>query len=71
MTTIYIVHALAKEVGGNYTSSAVEFGSPDKAAAEKFYIERQSKGTLVNIDSHLCEVARHIVPVELDKEYTI
>ena len=69
MTEIYVVHWLARELGGEYTSAMIEYVTADRAKAEQYFTEHAVKDQVMNIDSHMCEIRRMIVPVVLDQQY--
>lgn len=66
---IYVVHWLAKEVNGHYVSSMIEYADEDKVKVEEYFKRHQHQEQVMNIDGHMCDIRRQIVPVELGKEY--
>lgn len=68
---VYFILWLAKEVNGDYVSSTVEFATTDKTKAEQYCVKHQLQEQVMNVQNHMCEVRRTIIPVELDKEYKI
>lgn len=66
---VYVVHWLAKEINGDFVSSMIEFASLDRTKAEAYFLDKQPKEQLMNIESHMCEIKRHIVPINLDVNY--
>ena len=71
MSEIFFILWLAKEVNGEYVSSTVEFATADRGKAEDYFAQHQLQEQVMNIGGHMCDIRRTIVPVELDKEYTL
>ena len=66
---LYVIHWLAQELGGNYISSMIEYATADKSKAEDFFVQHAVNEQIMNIDGHMCQIHRRIVPVALDQQY--
>lgn len=64
---IYVVHQLAKEINGDFVSSMIEYASKDRLKAEEYANKHQLSEPVMNIESHLCNVVRMLVEVELEE----
>ena len=69
MAEIYVIHWLAKELGGDYVTSMVEYVTTDKVKAQQYFYEHMPEDRIMNIDSHMCEVRRQIVTAVIDQPY--
>jgi len=69
MNEVYVVHWLAKEVGGDYVTSMVEYVSASRTKAEEYVRIHQHQEQVMNIDGHMCEIRRQIVLAVLEQEY--
>ena len=69
MTELYVIHWLAKELGGEYISSMIEYVTADRAKAEEYFHQHSVDEQVMNIDGHMCAISRRIVPAVLDQQY--
>ena len=69
MNTVYLILWLAKEVNGDFVSSMVEYVTSDRTKAERFFTLHQKQEQVMNIDGHMCDIRRTIIPAELETEY--